>query len=131
VDASTIAYVVLPKDVADRGGARLGDFAIVTNQRNGRYSFAIYADIGILGEGSVALAEALGIRSDARRGGEHRGILYLLFPDSSNLQPRMIGDIRSESEKLLLYHSGRMKKLCSCIDSGRSTVGRGEYSMGA
>jgi len=38
---------------------------------------AIYADIGPknhLGEGSIALAEALGIPSDPKRGGTSRGV---------------------------------------------------------
>ena len=44
---------------------------------------------------TVALADALGIRSDARHGGESDGILYLLFPGSGNLRPRTIGEIQS------------------------------------
>lgn len=100
VDASEIPYVALPPDLADRGGVRLGDFAVVMNLRNGKSSFAIYADIGTLGEGSVALADALGILSDARHGGASDGILYLLFPGSGNLRPRTIGEIQSEGEKL-------------------------------
>jgi hypothetical protein len=101
VDASKIPYVVLPEEVANRGGAQLGDFAIVMNLRNGKSSFAIYADIGTLGEGSAALADVLGIRSDARHGGASGGILYLLFPGSGNLRPRTIGEIQREGEKLL------------------------------
>ena len=128
VDASKIPYVVLPQDVADRGGARLGDFAVVMNLRNGKSSFAIYADIGTLGEGSVALADALGIWSDARRGGESDGILYLLFPGSGNLRPRTIGEIHSVGENLLLYHSEGMKKLSSCIESDDPNVGEEELS---
>jgi len=124
VDASKIPYVAVPQDVADRGGARLGDFAVVMNLRNGKSSFAIYADIGTVGEGSIALADALGIRSDARRGGEPGGILYLVFPGSGNLQPRTIGEIQSEGEKLLLYHSREMSKLSSCIESDDPLDGR-------
>lgn len=100
MDASKIPYVVLPEDVADRVGARLGDFAIVMNLRNEKSSFAIYADIGTSGEGSVALADALGIWSDARHGGASDGILYLLSPGSGNLRPRTISEIQSEGEKL-------------------------------
>ena len=115
VDASKIPYVVLPQGVAERGGAQLGDFAIVKNLRNGKSSFAIYADIGTLGEGSVALADALGIWSDARHGGASDGILYLLFPGSGNQQPRTLSDIQNESEKLLSRWSGT-QKLFSCAD---------------
>jgi hypothetical protein len=127
VDASKIPYVALPQDVADHAGLRLGDLAVVMNLRNGKSSFAIYADIGTLGEGSVALAEDLGIRSDARSGGEHRGILYLLFSGSGNLRPRTIGEIRSEGEKLLLHHSVGVKKISSCIGSGNNAVGNEEF----
>jgi hypothetical protein len=115
VDASKIPYVVLPQGVAERGGAELGDFAIVKNLRNGKSSFAIHADIGTLGEGSVALADALGIWSDARHGGASDGILYLLFPGSGNRQPRTTSDIQNEGEKLLSHWSGT-QKLFSCTE---------------
>ena len=126
VDASKIPYVALPDDVADRGGARLGDFAVVMNLRNGKSSFAIYADIGTLGEGSVALADALGIWSDARHGGADDGILYLLFPGSGNLRPRTIDEIQSEGEKLLSNWGGT-EKLSSCAESDDPADGNGEF----
>jgi hypothetical protein len=126
VNASKIPYVALPEDIADRGGAALGDFAVVMNLRSGKSSFAIYADIGTLGEGSVALADALGIWSDARQGGQSDGILYLLFPGSGNLRPRTIGEIQSEGEKLLRYLGG-MEKLSSCTESDDPADGRREF----
>ena len=116
VDASKIPYVVLPNDLADRGGARLGDFAVVMNLRNGKSSYAIYADIGTMGEGSIALADNLGIRSDPRRGGQSDGILYLVFPSSGNLQPRTIEEIQSEAQKLL-HDWGGIGKLASCAEN--------------
>src|SRR5215475_15561074 len=70
VDASRIPYIALPQDLADREGLQLGDFSFVMNLENGKSSFAIYADIGTIGEGSIALADALSISSDARRGGQ-------------------------------------------------------------
>ena len=126
VDASKIPYVVLPQDVAESGGAKLGDFAVVMNLRNGKSAFAIYADIGTLGEGSVALADALGIWSDARHGGASDEILYLLFPGSGNRKPRMIGEIQSEGEKLV-YRWGGMKELSSCLESRDPAVESGEF----
>jgi hypothetical protein len=127
VDASKIPYVVLPEDVADRGGARLGDFAFVTNLRNGKSSFAIYADIGTLGEGSIALADALGVWSNARHGGQSDGILYLLFPGTGNLQPRTLAEIQSEGEKLLQQWGG-MKRVSSCVENDDRPVD-GENSL--
>jgi Fungal chitosanase of glycosyl hydrolase group 75 len=121
VNASKIPYVVLPKDVAERGGAKLGDFAVVVNLRNGKSSFAIYADIGTLGEGSVALADALGIWSDARHGGASDNILYLLFPGSGNRKPRTLDEIQNEGKKAV-YRWGGTKGLPSCLESYSAAV---------
>ncbi len=91
-----------------------GDFAYVVNLRNGKASFAIYADIGTVGEGSIALADRLGIPSDARRGGASAAILYVFFPGSGNLHPRGISEIQSEGEKLL-YRLDRIRHFSSCL----------------
>ena len=99
VDASKIPYVVLPGGLARQAGARLGDLAIVFNLRNGKSSYAIFADIGTMGEGSVALARNLEIDEDARNGGAARGIRYVVFPGSGNGQPRALDEIYSEAEK--------------------------------
>ena len=104
VDASRIPFVVLPGGMARQLGARPGDFAAVFNQRNGKSSYAIFGDVGPydrIGEGSMALAENLGIRSDARNGGARRGIEYLVFPGSGNGRPRTIEEINAEGQKLL------------------------------
>jgi hypothetical protein len=99
VDASKIPYVVLPRDVARLSGARLGDFAVVLNLRSGKSSYAIFADIGTLGEGSIALADNLGIWSNAREGGRRGGILYLIFPGTGNGQPRTVEEINEQGDK--------------------------------
>jgi hypothetical protein len=104
VDASKIPFVVLPGGLARQLGARVGDFAVVFNERNGKSSYAIFGDIGPydrIGEGSVALAESLGIRSDARNGGTWRGVFYLLFPGSGEGRPRPIEEINEQGQKLL------------------------------
>lgn len=105
VDASRIPFIVLPGGMARQLGSRPGDFAVVFNQRNGKGAYAIFGDVGPfdrIGEGSMALAENLGIRSDARNGGARRGILYLVFPGSGNGRPRALEEIHSEGERLLL-----------------------------
>jgi glycosyl hydrolase group 75 (putative chitosanase) len=109
VDASRIPFVVLPGWMARQLGARPGDFAAVFNPLNGKSSYAIFGDEGPsdrIGEGSVALAENLGIRSDARNGGARRGILYLVFPGSGNGRPRTIEEINAEGQKLLQVWEG-------------------------
>jgi len=103
VDASKIPYIVLPRGVSRDEGARLGDFAVVFNLRNGKSSHAIFADVGpmeSMGEGSIALAENLGVRSDPRRGGTRGGILYIVFTGSGNGKPRSLEEINDQAEKL-------------------------------
>lgn len=118
VDASKIPYVVLPREVAFESGTRLGDFAVVMNLRSGAWSYAIFADVGTFGEGSIALADNLGIRSDARRGGTWGGIFYLVFPGSGNGQPRSVEEINDAAGKALQDWGGS-ERLNSCATSER------------
>jgi hypothetical protein len=98
VDARKIPYIVLPPEFMKQFGVSLGDLAVVTNQSNRRSSFAIFADVGPhgkIGEGSVALARALGLNDDPRYGGTgNSSIAYLVFP-KSGLGP---GKLRSAKE---------------------------------
>ena len=83
VDASRVPYLALGRDVLQGYGAALGDLAVAVYK--GAWSPAIVADIaprGHRGEGSIALADALGIPSDPRRGGVSDGVTYLLWPGS-------------------------------------------------
>jgi hypothetical protein len=113
VDSSKIPYIVLPRDVARLSGARLGDFAIVFNLRSGKSSYAIFADIGTLGEGSIALADNLGIWSNARQGGRRGGILYLVFSGSGNGQPRTVEEINEQGDKTFQKWGGT-EQISSC-----------------
>jgi hypothetical protein len=115
VDASKIPYVTLPGDLARQSGARLGDLAVAVNLRSGKFSYAIFADIGSLGEGSIALADNLGIRSDARDGGTRGGILYVVFPGSGNHQPKSVEEINEQAGELFQNWGG--------IDQVRSCAG--------
>ena len=116
VDATKIPYVVLPVGLNRQYGVRPGDFAFVANQRNGKTSFAIFADVGppnAIGEGSIALAENVGVRSSPRRGGIRDGILYVVFTGSGNRQPRPIDEINSEGARLL-REIGGLERLQTC-----------------
>jgi Fungal chitosanase of glycosyl hydrolase group 75 len=101
VDASKIPYIVLPGEMARQAGAWPGDMAVVVNLWNGDYSYAIFGDVGTLGEGSIALANNLGISSDARHGGTWWGVLYLVFPGSGDHRPKSVDEIDRETQKLL------------------------------
>lgn len=92
VNANTIPYFVLPKDALP--GIQIGDIAAIFNRKNGRLVYAIYADRtrakrhGRIGEGSIALAKALDIDANPRKGGVNKGIFYIVFPNSGNKRPR-------------------------------------------
>lgn len=127
VDASRIPFVVLPGGMARQLGAHPGDFAAVFNPRNGKFSYAIFGDVGPydrIGEGSMALAEDLGIRSDARNGGARRGILYLVFPGSGNGRPRTIEEINAEGHKLVQdWESSLSPDACTVQQPARPAEG--------
>jgi hypothetical protein len=91
----------------------------------GKSSFAIYADIGRLREGSIALADALGISSDARHGGQSDKVMYL-FPGSGNLKPRTIDEIQSEGEQLL-SHWEQTRELSSCAEPDNPLAGSRQF----
>ena len=85
IDATKVSYIALPQDFARTFDIHLGDLAVVVNQANGQSAYAIYADVGPggrIGEGSVALAKALGIPANPRHDSVADGVTYLIFPGS-------------------------------------------------
>ena len=118
VDAANTPYVVLhPKALHY---ARLGDFATVVNFDNGKISAALVADVSAanlpVGEGSIALAEALGINSDARYGGKDRNVGYVIYAGSGNGKPREPAEIEANAKELFEAWGG-VEKLDSCLAS--------------
>jgi hypothetical protein len=98
VNSETIPYFVLPNNKTILAEVKTGDFAYVYNLRNGKNSYAIFADVGPkdkIGEGSIALAKKLGINSSPRTGGIADSVLYYVFPQSGNGKPRTIAEIDS------------------------------------
>jgi hypothetical protein len=117
VDSSQIPYVVLPPEVSRQLGARLGDFAVVIRSRTRQLAEAIFADIGPrrkIGEGSIALADALGIPSSPRRGGVNRGVIYVIFPGAGNGEPRGIDEIIAAAD-ILFETFGGMDQVDACF----------------
>jgi hypothetical protein len=104
VDAEKVPYVVVPPAVMQACGVKMGDFAFVANLRNNRSTAALVADIGPktkIGEGSMALAERLGIPNSPKVGGADGGVAYLLFPASGNGSARPLRDIEKNARRLL------------------------------
>jgi Fungal chitosanase of glycosyl hydrolase group 75 len=84
VNSAHIPFFVLPG--GNSFGCSLGDVGLVWNTETDDNCFAIYADIGPrdqIGEGSMALAKALALDPDPKKGGtEAQKIVYLVFPQS-------------------------------------------------
>ena len=118
VDAEKIPYVVLhPKALHY---ARLGDFATVVNLKNRKISAAIVADESAanlpVGEGSIALAETLGVDSSPRHGGQDGRIVFVIYSGSGNGKPRNIQDILTNSSRLFEAWGG-INRLDECLAS--------------
>ena len=116
VDAATIPYVVLPPKGFKH--AKLGDFAMVVNLRNGKIAGAIVADESApqlpMGEGSIALADALGINSNPRNGGAEKGVVYVIYPSSGNGKPRTLDEI-GEASRDYFQRWGGLQALHNCL----------------
>ncbi|WP_269865173.1 LysM peptidoglycan-binding domain-containing protein [Paenibacillus caseinilyticus] len=84
LDALVIPYIALP--AFHMLGAKLGDFCVVINTKNKEWSYAILGDVwpgDSVGIGSIALAEKLKMNPSPKSGGVEDGILYIIFPQSS------------------------------------------------
>ena len=116
VDSETIPFLVLPcaqSQIFNPGGlngaARLGDFAVVVNLANGKKAGAIVADVGPsaqIGEGSIALAQALGVPSDPRTGGCAGNLLFAVFTGSATAPawPHTLSEINARVAGLVTQH---------------------------
>jgi hypothetical protein len=115
VDAATIPYVVLHPVALNY--ANLGDFATVVNLENGKISAAIVADVSApnlpVGEGSIALAQALGIDDSPRTGGKDGDVMYLVYPHSGNSRPRELKEIVVNAKRLFDAWGG-LDRLNAC-----------------
>lgn len=104
VDASRVPFIALPPEVVHQGDMRLGDLAMVMNGAARKMSAAIFADggpRGKLGEGSPALAVAIGVHDSARIGGASSGIGYVLFPGSGRGWPRSVEEFSRAAAQAL------------------------------
>lgn len=108
VDSSTVPYVALPNGLRQALKLGMGDLAFVLRAGRPESSAAILADIGPrgkLGEGSIALAQALGHQPFSSKGrasvGLSRGVVYVVFSGSGTGRPLPLPDIRRRIEALV------------------------------
>jgi hypothetical protein len=110
VNAETIPFFVLPGN--KRFGAKLGDFGFVVNSTNGKSCGCVFADTGPVdevGEGSIALAKALGLNANPKNGGADDGLAYIIFPDSGAGWPLSADEIGKKATKLFENWGGMAK----------------------
>lgn len=90
VNSEAIPFYVLPSAVTQLASIHLGDIGYVFNTVTGQGCYAIFADggpSGKLGEGSIYLANQIGVNPNARSGGTDLGIIdYIVFPGSGSGQ---------------------------------------------
>jgi len=98
---------VLPGGQYSQFGIKLGDMCLVRNKENGKMTVAVFADVGPRhkrGEGSMALAEELGINSSPTRGGISKpNIEYLVLPGSGypvQNQQQLMLRIKAQRERV-------------------------------
>jgi hypothetical protein len=107
-----------PAAMVTQKHAKLGDFATVVNLRNGKVAAGIVADESAselpTGEGSIALAVALGIESNPRIGGIEQGVGYVIYPGSGNGTPRTLDEIVSTSGAYF-RRWGALRNLRGCL----------------
>ncbi len=127
VDASNIPYIALPAaKLSSVANLKKGDIAAVINKANCTLSFAIYADVknSGIGEGSIALADALQIPSNPRTGGVNSGIIYIVFPGSGDGKPKTVAQINTIGTIRFLFEWGGEAQLSACFP-GCSVLSRG------
>lgn len=115
VNAEAINFFVLPGRSAL--GAKLGDLGVVIRPATGVYDYAVYADVGPgnkIGEGSIALANALGISSSPKTGGIGHGIIFIVFPESTAGWPLSQAEIDQYGAQLFVKWGG-MDKAKDCF----------------
>lgn len=109
VDSETVPYASVPRDLTGQRGVRMGDVAIAIHK--GVAVGAIVADVspaGHWGEGSIALARALGLPADPRSGGVAMGVTWLVFPSShaSPAWPRTVADVQTQAVDMFATWGG-------------------------
>ncbi len=102
VDSETVPFIAVPPELKNQG-VKVGDLVAVRNEKTGKTAYAVVADIGPrgkIGEGSIKLAQELGINSNARSGGASSGISYVVFPGTKQAWPMTNAQIQSAGQRL-------------------------------
>lgn len=101
VDSQHVPYIAVPPQLKAQG-VKLGDLCVV--EHKGSKCTGIVADIGPrtkIGEASMAMAFALGIKNSPKNGGlEESAVTYYVFCGTTKGWPRDADDIRVQAMSL-------------------------------
>jgi Fungal chitosanase of glycosyl hydrolase group 75 len=110
VHSGKTPFIVLPSKPKFDPRQQLGDLAMVFNTETGSSSWAIYADIGPanqIGEGSMALASALGLSDSPKSGGTDKEIIAMVYwPGSKIGWPRSADELSQKAHELFADWGG-------------------------
>lgn len=129
LDSNTVPFAVIPRNWQPGGNPspKLGDFGVAYRRSTGKLAYFVVGDIGPrnkLGEGSVALHQALGNdpfmmrygKRRAYRGIGGRDVAYVLFPGSARPGEHLdTASIESAAAPLLDAFGGEAR-IKSCFD---------------
>lgn len=120
-NSGTVPFYVVPNALKTMANLQLGDVAYVYNTQNGLGSFAILADIGPsgkLGEGSMQLAQRLGINSNPKTGGTSTPIIYyIIFPNSGFGQGKIPSNNQIDSMGNSSFYPAGGLAIIPCIEN--------------
>lgn len=130
LDSNTVPFAVISSTWQKSGkpGPKLGDFGVAYRRSNEKLAFFVIGDIGPrnkLGEGSVALHQALGndpfvMRSGVRRaraGIGGRDVVYVLFPNSAQRDQHLDAESIERFASPLFDRFGGIDQVKRCADS--------------
>lgn len=111
VDSEQVNYISCASDLIKKFGIHLGDIVAVYYRETSTLCAAIVGDIGPklkYGEGSIALASALGMNSSPKHGGCSEGVITIIFVGShmTPTWPVDDADMLSSMQELLSAAGG-------------------------
>lgn len=129
LDSNTVPFAVIPGRWNKTGqpGPRLGDFGVAWRRSSDKLAYFVVGDIGPnnkLGEGSVALHQALGndpfqmrygVRR-ARKGIGGRDVVYLMFPGSAQSVQTYDTETINRLAAERLHEFGGIERLQECAN---------------
>lgn len=110
VDSVTTSYISIPSNEIHDHTIKLGDVGLAYNTATSQWSAAVVADVGPknkFGEGSIALAQAIGIENTSpKNGGADGGIIWIVFKNSAIGWPLSPAEVDEKVSVLLTAAGG-------------------------